>query len=147
MEVLRNKLVKKCEKRMKKPTILTLVLMLMINTACGEEEERLRDLEFTVVSEECILPELAAELEKKKTEAFGESFSDGAYLYMCAGYGEMETGGYSIAIKEVYLTQQAIYIDTTLMGPSSEDKKKYNEPSYPMIVVKTEFIDAPVIFL
>ena len=74
------------------------------------------------------------------------SFQDGNYLYLCVGYGTQKTGGYSICVKDLYLTDSAIVLDTTLLGPKRTNEKKVPEESYPYIVIKTEYIDAVVIF-
>ena len=47
--------------------------------------------------------------EERKAENFKLTYSDKQYLYICIGYGEQETGGYSIAVNELYLTDNAIY--------------------------------------
>ena len=67
------------------------------------------------------------------------------YLYICSGYGEQATGGYSIAVNELYLTDTAIYVSTSLLGPESADKSN-KTPSYPYIVIKMEYLDQTVIF-
>ena len=63
------------------------------------------------------------------------------------GYGQQKTGGYSIAVDELYLTEDAIYVGTTLLGPEITGQKKGAEkPSTPYIVIKTEFLDKTVIY-
>ena len=99
-----------------------------------------------MVSSECVPKELLAEIEGKKQEPFQLSFRDGNYLYICVGYGKQETGGYSISVKDFYLTDSSIAIDTTLLGPKETGNKKIPGYSYPYIVIKTEYIDAVVIF-
>ena len=50
-------------------------------------------------------------------------------------------------VNALYLTENAIYADTTLLGPDPSDTGvKKNSPSYPYIVIKTEFLDKPVVF-
>ena len=85
-------------------------------------------------------------IETKKQEEFQLSFQDGNYLYLCVGYGEKETGGYSICVKDLYLTESSIVLDTTLLGPKTNGDKKIPGKSYPYIVIKMEYIDAVVIF-
>ena len=45
------------------------------------------------------------------------TYSDEEKLYIVTGYGPQETGGYSIQVKELYLTENAIVFDTELSGP------------------------------
>lgn len=139
----------KMNKARKLRFVLTLLLTIaLLLTGCGigtSENTRLRDLEFTVVSEERLPEELKALVEERKTAEFKITYSDNEFLYICIGYGEQATGGYSIAVNDLYLTENAIYISTSLLGPGPEDKTG-NSPSYPFIVVKTEFLDKTVVF-
>lgn len=131
--------------KMRRIAIVLTVAIIVCFTGC-KEEEKVRDLDFTVVSRECIPEELLAEIESKKSEEFRLSFQSGNYLYLCVGYGAKETGGYSICVKDLYLTDSSIVLDTTLLGPKHSGDKKIPGESYPYIVIKTEFIDAVVIF-
>lgn len=72
------------------------------------------------------------------------TYSDNENLYICVGYGQQETGGYSITVDELYLTEEAVYVQTTLLGPDVAEKGN-RTPSYPYIVIKTEYLDQPVI--
>ena len=91
--------------------------------------EKIKDLEFTVIAEDNIPEELLGKIEEKKKEAFKTQ----------------QTGGYSIAVNDMFETANAIYVDTNLIGPQPEEKSNQVE-SYPYIVLKTEFIDKPVVF-
>lgn len=114
-------------------------------TLLSEERVKLRDLDFTVLSEEKIPGELMTIIEEKKQEPFKITYSDNEFLYICIGYGAQETGGYSIAVNELYLTDTAIYVNTSLLGPGPEEKNN-KTASYPYIVIKTEFMDQTVVF-
>lgn len=106
---------------------------------------KLRDLEFTVVSDERLPEELKNLIEERKTAEFKFTYSDQESLYICIGYGEQSTGGYSIAVNELYLTDNAILVDTNLLGPPAAEKEN-PAVSYPYIVIKTEFLDKNVVF-
>lgn len=106
---------------------------------------KLRDLEFTVVSEERLPDELKTLIDERKTKEFKLTYNDKEFLYICIGYGEQATGGYSIAVNDLYLTENAITINTSLLGPGTEDTPG-NASSYPYIVVKTEYLDKTVTF-
>ena len=110
--------------------------------------EKIKDLEFTVLSEDNIPEELKVVIEKKKDTSFKMTYQDNGFMYICVGYGEQVSGGYSIAVNALYLTENAIYADTTLLGPDPSDPAagKKNSVSCPYIVLKTEFIDKPVVF-
>ena len=120
-------------------------------TGCAAKKrdtlEKIKDLEFTVLADENIPEELKSVIEEKKGNAFKVTFQDNGFLYICIGYGEQVSGGYSIAVNDLYLTENAICVDTTLLGPQPGDTAvKKDTPSYPYIVLKTEFLDKPVVF-
>lgn len=119
-------------------------------TLCGcqiteDSGMKLRDLEFTLVSDERMPEELKALIDERKAEEFKFTYADKESLYICIGYGEQGTGGYSIAVNELYLTDNAIYVDTNLIGPSAKEKEN-PAASYPYIVIKTEFLDKTIVF-
>ena len=120
-------------------------LLLSGCTLLSEEKIKLRDLEFTVLGEEKIPEQLRAIIEGKKKEPFQITYSDNANLYICIGYGEQETGGYSIAVNELYLTDANIVVNTSLLGPEATGQEN-KAPSSPYIVIKTEYLDQTVTF-
>lgn len=125
-----------------------LLLCMAVCCLCGcsrQEEEKKQDLDFTVVSEKEIPQELLTLIEEKKTEQMKNTWTDGSFLYVIVGYGEQPTSGYSIAVDEFYLGSNAIYIDTSLIGPS-KDEKVNQTLTYPFLVIKTENRDEPVVF-
>lgn len=105
----------------------------------------MQELDFTVVQEAEIPQELLKLIEGKKTEQMRNTWTDGEYLYVIVGYGEQPTSGYSIAVNDFYLGKNAVYIDTSLIGPSKEEKVN-QALTYPFIVVKTENREEPVVF-
>ena len=125
-------------------------ILLFAALLCGcsmnsEERIKLRDLDFTILSEEMIPQELLKVIEERKAESFKLTYSDKENLYIVIGYGQQQTGGYSIAVNELYLTDNAIYINTSLLGPDAAEKSK-QDPSWPYIVIKTELLEQTVIF-
>lgn len=128
--------------------LMTWVLMVRVLTGCSVEKEyqdKVRDLDFTVVGEADLPQELKQIVDEKKAAPFKLTYSNDQGLYIVTGYGEQATGGYSIAVNELYLTENSIVIDTELLGPEKGDTAG-TEPSYPYIVVKTEYLENPVIF-
>lgn len=129
-------------------SVFVVCLMCMAVFACGKKQdtmEKIKDLECTIIPEDNLPEELFNMIEQKKTDAFKITFEDKGFLYICVGYGIQETGGYSIALNDLYETSNAIYVDTNLIGPAPEEKSN-PVASYPYIVIKTEFIDKPVVF-
>lgn len=129
-------------------SVFAMCALCMSIIACGKKQdpmEKIRDLEFSVIAEDKLPEELLSTIEEKKAKPFKLTFQDQGFLYICVGYGEQETGGYSITVNALYETGNALYIDTNLLGPGPEEKGK-NVSSYPYVVIKTEFIDKPVAF-
>ena len=108
------------------------------------EEQKQEEIPFVIVSEECIPKELASLIEKRKEQEIKLTYVDGNDRYLVIGYGKQETGGYSIYIKDLYKTENAIYVDTCLMGP--KEQKVKNAPSYPVIVIQISEMGLPVVF-
>lgn len=122
-----------------------LLLLLGGCSVLDREQVKLRDLDFTVLGEEKIPAELGSIIEERKEQPFKLTYRDADFLYIVIGYGEQQTGGYSIAVNELYLTENAVQISTSLLGPDSAGPKD-SAPSYPYIVVKTELLEETVIF-
>ncbi len=125
--------------------LLAASMLLSGCTYLNDEKIKLRDLDFTVLSDEKIPEELKKIIEEKKSAPFQITYTDNENLYICIGYGEQETGGYSIAVEELYLTDSNICVDTSLLGPEASEKSN-RVPSYPYIVLRTEFLEETVIF-
>ncbi|HIT67610.1 MAG TPA: protease complex subunit PrcB family protein [Candidatus Merdisoma merdipullorum] len=109
------------------------------------ETEKLKDLDYTIVEEKEVPEELQGILEEKKTESFKLTYEAEGSLYLCIGYGEQATGGYSISVAELYLSENAIYFDTNLIGPDPSETVS-ETVSYPYLVIRTEYLDKPVVF-
>lgn len=107
--------------------------------------KKLKDLDFTVVEDAELPGELKEIIDEKKEEPFKLSYSNKDNLYIAVGYGKQNSGGYSISVDELYLTSNAIYIDTNLIGPSQEDFVSQGV-TYPYVVVKLEYRDERVVF-
>ena len=117
-------------------------------TGCSVEkadQDKERDLEFAVVSEAELPEELAKLVAEKKAAPFKLTYSNDQGLYIVVGYGEQATGGYSIAVRELYLTENSIVVDTELLGPQKGEEVGV-EKSYPFLVIQTEYLENPVIF-
>lgn len=130
-------------------SVMLVGLLCLSVAACGVQQkdsmEKIKDLEFTVIPEDKLPEELLSAIEERKEERFKITFQDQGFLYICIGYGKQETGGYSIAVNELYETANAIYVDTNLLGPEPGEKGNLS-PSYPYVVIKTEYIEKSVVF-
>ncbi|NLG04701.1 MAG: protease complex subunit PrcB family protein [Clostridia bacterium] len=125
--------------------VLAVVLMIGGCKAEITGYEKVSDLNYTVMNKDEIPEDLAAIIEEKKENIFKFTYSDQQFLYIVIGYGMQESGGYDIQIRDLYLTSNAIFFDTELIGPKKADETMKGS-SYPYLVVKTELMDQRVIF-
>lgn len=117
--------------------------------ACGSDQkpEKTGDVSYEIVPEGELPEELAKLIQERKENEFRLSFSDEESLYLIVGYGRQQTGGYSIQIKDLYLAEDVIYIDTELQGPLPEETADVEESTQtPYIVVKMEMTDKTIYF-
>lgn len=105
-----------------------LFLSAVLMAGCGgeKEEAKVRDLEFTVVGQNEVPQELQEIIEQKKKEPFRLTYSGGEDLYIAAGYGEQKTGGYSIAVPELYLTRIPSRSEQSSKGLRSRSRRVRN---------------------
>ena len=129
----------------KTAAFLSLLILLMMLGGCRMikiEEGKRTPLKYTVHSQ---IPEEAAKLiEEKKEKEFQMAYQKGEDLYLIKGYGRQMSGGYSIQVTDLSASVNAVFFETKLIGPTEEVQG--GEPSYPYIVVKTEYRDVPVQF-
>ena len=128
--------------------LIIIVVFGTLLTGCGIEETdgtKVKDLEYTVVADLEVPEEFMSSIEEKKSSDFKITYEADGYLYIAHGYGEQETGGYSIAVKELYLTSNSVFFKTELIGPKDTESAT-KSPSYPYIVVKTEGQNKNVVF-
>ena len=109
------------------------------------KEEKGKAVEFSVVQENTLPEELKNLIQEKKNEEFKLTFDSGGEKYIVIGYGRQETSGYSISIEEMYETENAIYVKTTLLGPS-KGQAVNQVKTYPYIVLKIEYSHRSVVF-
>lgn len=128
---------------------ITMVILMLALAGCGmerEAEDKLRDLDFTVVGENEQPDALKDIIAEKRASAFQISYTIGEELYIAIGYGEQPSGGYSITVNAFYETPDSLYIDTTLIGPGAAENVT-DTVTTPYIVIKTENIaDKPIEF-
>ena len=132
--------------------VVAMLLLVVIMTAFAgcktktAKDEKVKDLEFTVVESVDQPEQLKKLIEEKKVQNMKLSYNDGEFLYEVVGYGEQKTGGFSIQVNDFYEAENAIYIDTTLLGPNESDTVT-QALTYPYVVIKTENIDKPIVYM
>lgn len=124
--------------------MICLCAMLCIAIGCtSKKEERLQNIDFTVIDDAEIPDELKTIIDQKKTGEFKLTYADQDELYIVVGYGKQLTGGYSIQFPDVYLTKDNIVVTSVLLGPEEEEPANI---SYPYAVIKIEYRSEPVLF-
>ena len=110
-----------------------------------EDKDKVLDLEFQVAAQGELPQELSKLIAQKVSQPFKLTYTDSQNLYIAVGYGAQPTGGYSISVKELYLTENSIILQTELMGPEKGEDPG-TEQSFPYIVLRTELLEEPVVF-
>ena len=129
-------------------TMISLILCLILCLAGCEKESRpakIGKMEYTLTAGSDIPQELKKLINDRKKKAFELTYSENSCLYIVKGYGKQKSGGYSIKINEFYQAKDTLVLDTELFGPK-KDQKVSDQPSYPYIVIKTEYREEPVTF-
>ena len=128
-------------------TVFVLLFLLCLLSGCSIEKVRAQNgvkPEYTVMKE-TDFPDKVKELIAENKESESQlTYQDGSWLYLIKGYGKQKTGGYSIQIEDLSLWENAIHLQTVLLGPEEEDLK--DDPSYPYLVVRMKYREEPVIF-
>ena len=128
--------------------MLILAIGCIAFTGCRSEEKdskKVEDLKFTVVGEQEVPQALRELIGKKREKPFKLTYADGQDMYIVIGEGPQNGGGYSVAVKELYRTDNSIVIRTELMGPEKGEASGA-DLSYPVLIVKTAFMEEPVVF-
>ena len=125
--------------------IVALAVILISCKITGTSSTKVADLDYTVVEDQDVPTELMKIIDEKKENSLRLTYSTKDYIYIVAGYGTQHTSGYSIRLNEIYLGQNAIYVDTNLVGPTKSEEVNKAE-TYPYIVIKIEKRDDPVVF-
>lgn len=131
----------------KKFSLLCLAVLFLMLGGCRMiriEEGNKTPLTYTVTENSQIPEEMRELIEEKKESEFQIAYQKGSELFLAKGYGRQMSGGYSIQVEELSASSNAIFFETKLIGPT--EKIQGGEPSYPYIVIKTEYRDVPVQF-
>jgi len=129
------------------PLFVLFLCIFLFTVGCSKSEapEKKKTLDFTVVAGTDIPEELQTLIKERQENSFELTFSDHSCLYVIKGYGKQATGGYSIVVHDFYLSDDGLVFDTELFGPK-KDEPVSGTPSFPYIVIKTEYRENPVIF-
>lgn len=147
--------------------ILAAVLILLPFSVTGcekKEEAKRKDISFTVCDETRMPEELLEIIEEKKSKVFKLTYVNNNYLYIAIGYGEHDRKNLNVVVEDLYLTNNAIYVETSLMTAEQLAREETGDHSstdatgnsgvvaegapsmYPYIVLKCEKYELPVVF-
>lgn len=123
-------------------------LLIFMLTGCvsrPQKTEKLRDLEFTVMSKEDVPEEFQEQILQNQDMPFRLTYTDQGRLYIAEGYGAQLKTGYSVEVEGLYETSNAIYFHTNLLGPEKGEETK-EATTFPYVVVMLDAIDKTVVF-
>lgn len=119
-----------------------------ILSGCSSQQigsDKKESLDYTVVESVDVPVELQKLIDEKKANTLRLTFTTKDYTYIVAGYGTQQTSGYSIRVNDVYLGNNAVYADFTLIGPAASESVTEVKTT-PYIVLKIEKRDESVVF-
>ena len=125
------------------------LLTLCTLMGCSKEKEeytKIGEVDFTVVEEADVPKELLSAIKEKKAEPFKLTYLAEDALYLAQGYGEQPSGGYSIAVEELFQAEEGICLKTILIGPAA-DEKVTTAVTYPYIVLKLPKMETEIHFM
>lgn len=132
--------------------IFLLLSVCMLVTACGKQEEPVRnyenaqDLAYEIVTGSDVPHKVNEKIYKAKEKGFGFAYRDGETMYTIFGFGKQNTGGYSIQVLAVKETDSAVVIEAKLVAPEAEEVIS-TSPSYPYMILKMTNVEKDVQFL
>lgn len=120
----------------------------LLSSGCSArraDREKTGELEYETVDGPELPETLRQKIEKEKDEPFLLAYGDGRRLYIALGYGEQESGGYSVRIEEAYETEDAVCIRTCLTGPD-EGEEVLREADYPWAALEADYTEKRILW-
>lgn len=124
------------------------VFLLAALTGCQFEEtneKKVKDLDYTICDESKLPAELKEIIQEKRKEPFKLTYRTKDYLYIVVGYGAQDRMDLNVVMNELYLTENAIFVDTEMISEENRILAD-NKVTYPWIAVKCELYDLEVNF-
>lgn len=117
-------------------------------SGCAEtydSTDKLEDPDYQIMNEEDAPDELGEMINRAREEPFQITYADQGKLFIAEGYGRKSTSGYSVAVKELYETEDAIHVRTNLLGPQKKEEIR-DAATYPCVIVQLEYVEKEVLF-
>ncbi len=138
------------KRRLRFTSIVVISICFLMATLTGcrvvkSDSGKIKDLEYTVCDESKLPEELNNIIKGKRKEPFKLTYRTKDYLYIVVGYGAQDRTDLQVTMKDLYLTENAIYVNTDL---SSKERTtlENQKVTYPYIAVKCELYDVQVNF-
>ena len=117
----------------KAASLLCLAVLFLMLGGCQMiriEEENKTPLAYTVIEDSQIPEEMQELIREKKETEFQIAYQKGTELFLAKGYGRQMSGGYSIQVKELSVSSNAVFFETKLIGPAEkiQDKEQGIQP-------------------
>lgn len=125
-----------------------IIFLIACLTGCREHttgKTKIKDLDFTVCENDCIPDDLLELIREKKKEPFKMTYRTKDYMYIIVGYGSCDRTDVCVTISNLYLTKNAVVVETDLIA-NGEERLEGDMVSYPYIVIKCELYDKQVVF-
>lgn len=125
-----------------------IVLLLAGLTGCKDYTDGKtvhQKLDFTICENRCLPDELLDMIQKKKKEPFKMTYRTKDYMYIIVGYGGCDRTDVSVTVTDLYLSKDAIVVETDLKA-NGEEQMAGDILSYPYVVIKCELYDRQVMF-
>ena len=129
-------------------SIVVVSMIFLIAALCGcrlekSEDKKIKD--YTICDESKLPGELKDIIKDKRKEPFKLTYRTKDYLYIVVGYGAQDRTDLNVKMTELYLTENAIYVDTDLESVETTTLADH-KVTYPWIAVKCELYDVQVNF-
>lgn len=126
--------------------VLAMLLVLTVCTGCGsgtDAGQARTQPDYTVVSEDAVPEELAAQIDTGSDEELRLVYADGGALYLVRSYGRQPAGS-SIQVVDLYGDADGLHLDTQLVGGGQAASQTTS--AHPYIVVKLLADEQNVVF-
>ena len=137
-------------KRRRRVAIVCMAVIFLLGALTGcqfeeTEDVKIKDLDYTVCDESKLPGELVRLIDERKKEPFKLTYRTKDYLYIVVGYGAQDRTDLNVMLTQLYLTKNAIFVDTKLSSAEGSTLAD-NKVIYPWIAVKCELYDVQVNF-
>lgn len=131
-------------------SIVVVSMVFLIAALCGcrlekSVDKKIKDLDYTICDESKLPEELKQLIQDKRKEPFKLTYRTKDYLYIVVGYGPQDRTDLNVKMTALYLTENAIFVDTDLEAVDATTLEN-QKVTYPWIAVKCELYDVQVNF-